>query len=49
MGDAGWIPVDATINEADYIDAGHIRLGENATFRPVSMEILDFRSRIKEY
>jgi tetratricopeptide (TPR) repeat protein len=44
MGDAGWIPVDATINEASYVDAGHIRLGENATFRPVSMEILDFRS-----
>lgn len=44
MGDAGWIPVDATINEPDYIDAGHIRLGENTTFRPVSMEIFDFRS-----
>ncbi|OFY68088.1 MAG: hypothetical protein A2V64_08665 [Bacteroidetes bacterium RBG_13_43_22] len=44
MGDAGWIAVDATINEADYIDAGHIRLGENATFRPVSMEVIDFRS-----
>jgi transglutaminase-like putative cysteine protease len=43
MGDAGWIPVDATINEADFIDAGHIKLGENATFRPVSMEVLDFR------
>ncbi len=41
MGDAGWIPVDATISEPDYIDAGHIRLGENASFRPISMEILD--------
>ena len=47
MGDAGWIPVDATINEADYVDAGHIRLGENATFRPVSMEVIDFRSGSK--
>ncbi len=47
MSDAGWIPVDATINEADYIDAGHIRLGHNATFRPVSMEVLDFRSGSK--
>ncbi len=47
MGDAGWIPVDATINEADYIDAGHIRLGENATFRPISMEVIDFRSGSK--
>jgi tetratricopeptide (TPR) repeat protein len=45
MGDAGWIPVDATINESDYIDAGHIRLGENATFRPVRMEIIDFKYR----
>ena len=44
MGDAGWIPVDATINETDYIDAGHIRLGEDATFRPVSMEVLDFKA-----
>lgn len=43
MGENGWIPVDATINESDYIDGGHIRLGENTTFRPVSMEILDFK------
>jgi hypothetical protein len=43
MGDAGWIPVDATIFETDYIDAGHIRLGEKATFQPVTMEILDYR------
>ena len=47
MGDAGWIPVDATINESDFVDAGHIRLGEKATFRPVAMEILDFRSGTK--
>ena len=25
MGKAGWIPVDATTNEIDYIDPGHIR------------------------
>lgn len=43
MGDAGWIPVDATISEFDYIDAGHIRLGETTSFRPVSMEILGHR------
>jgi TolA-binding protein len=48
MGDAGWIPVDATISEIDYIDAGHIRLGENATFRPVRMEIIDLRSGAAE-
>jgi len=44
MGDEGWIPVDATVNETEFIDAGHIRMGENATFRPVKMEIIDFRS-----
>ncbi|KPK84933.1 MAG: hypothetical protein AMS27_08735 [Bacteroides sp. SM23_62_1] len=43
MGDAGWIPVDATISETSYIDAGHIRLGESVTFRPVEMEILDYK------
>jgi len=45
MGENGWVPVDATINESDYIDAGHIRLGENATFRPVKMDIIDFKCR----
>ena len=44
MGEAGWIQVDATIGETDFIDAGHIRLGENATFRPVNMEVIDFRT-----
>lgn len=43
MGKNGWIAVDATINEPDYIDGGHIRLGEDATFRPVTMELLDYR------
>lgn len=43
MGDAGWIAVDATAFEFDYVDAGHIRLGEKATFNPKSMEILDYR------
>ena len=27
----------ATISENDYVDAGHIRLGEKATFQPKSM------------
>ncbi|MFH0842194.1 MAG: transglutaminase domain-containing protein [Bacteroidota bacterium] len=48
MGDAGWIPLDATINEMDYIDAGHIKLGEKATFRPATMEILDFTALSNE-
>jgi len=42
MGDAGWIPVDATFGETSYIDASHIRLGENANYRPVKMAILDY-------
>ena len=49
MGDAGWIPVDATLHETDYLDSGHVRLGvlrTNATvinFR--EMKILDHASR----
>ncbi len=27
MGEAGWIPVDATIKEIDFVDSGHLRLG----------------------
>ncbi len=41
--DVGWIAIDATILEFDYVDAGHIKLGEGATFHPESMEILDYR------
>jgi transglutaminase-like putative cysteine protease len=25
--EAGWIPIDVTIHEQDYVDSGHIRLG----------------------
>jgi tetratricopeptide (TPR) repeat protein len=48
MGDAGWIPVDATFGETNYIDASHIRLGESANYRPVKMELLDYTLNIKE-
>ncbi len=41
--DIGWVAIDATILEYDYVDAGHIKLGEGATFQPESMEILDYR------
>lgn len=41
--DIGWVAVDATILEYDYVDAGHIRLGTSTTFQPISMEILDYR------
>jgi hypothetical protein len=43
MGDAGWIAVDATLHETDFIDAGHIRFGEKSNFQPVSIQILDYR------
>lgn len=42
MGEAGWIPVDATAHEVDYIDAGHIRLGTLTSFNPIEMEVLDY-------
>lgn len=43
MGKAGWIAVDATIFETDYVDAGHIRLGEETSFQPRAMEIIDYK------
>ncbi len=43
MGDAGWIPVDATAFEIDFVDCGHIRLGEATSFNPVKMEIIDYQ------
>jgi len=39
----GWIAVDATILEYGYVDAGHIRLAEMASFHPEEMEILEYR------
>lgn len=44
MGKAGWVPVDSTAHEIDFVDAGHIRLGQEANFMPKKMEILDHRS-----
>lgn len=47
MGSAGWVPVDATAMEIDYVDSGHIRVGIyqfNATaLNPKSFEVLDHR------
>lgn len=47
MGNAGWIPVDATAFEIDYIDAGHIRISEHfvtaSSFNAKSIEILEYR------
>ena len=47
MGDAGWITVDATAMETDYVDSGHIRVGElrsaATALNPREMEVLDYR------
>jgi len=44
--DAGWIPLDVTINETDYIDSGHLRLGIFKTsvtvINFIKMDILDY-------
>ena len=47
MGENGWIPLDVTIHETDYVDSGHIRFGVRVTrqtrINSWSMEILDYR------
>ena len=53
MGAAGWVPVDSTAHEADYVDSGHIRLGlfgstEDGGATAIAlgareMEVLDYR------
>jgi len=47
MGDAEWIPVDATALETDFADAGHIRISEyqsaSTTFNGKKFEILDYK------
>ncbi len=47
MGDAGWIPVDATAFEIDFVDAGHIRISEHlvaaSSFNAKSIEILEYK------
>jgi hypothetical protein len=43
MGDAGWKAVDATAGEYDFVDAGHIRLGEGTSFNPKEMKILEYK------
>ncbi|GAI22048.1 unnamed protein product [marine sediment metagenome] len=49
MGAEGWIPIDVTIHETNYIDSGHIRLGILKTKVTVinfkEMTILDYASR----
>jgi len=47
MGEAGWIPVDTTAGEIDYVDSGHIRIGVHQSTATAlnarKMEILDYR------
>lgn len=47
MGDAGWIPVDATAFEIDFVDAGHIRISDfqsaASMFNGKKFEILDYK------
>lgn len=47
MGEAGWIPVDATAFEIDFVDAGHIRISEHlvaaSSFNAKSIEIIDYK------
>ena len=49
MGDAGWIPLDVTSHESNYVDSGHIRIGVLNTTQTYldyhTMEILDFKTR----
>jgi len=48
MGEAGWIPIDTTRREIDYVDSGHIRIGihqSTATaLNAKKIEIIDFRT-----
>ena len=47
MGEAGWIPIEATAEEITYADCSHIRLAEwssmTVMLNPDKMEILDFQ------
>jgi len=47
MGDAGWIPVDCTASEIDYVDSGHVRIGTlrsaQTALNPRTMEVLAYR------
>ena len=52
MGDNGWIAVDATAFETDFVDAGHIRIAEYesvaSTFNGKSIEVIDYKLATNE-
>lgn len=45
--EAGWVPLDATSHEIDYVDSGHIRIGEfesaASALNPVEARIVAYR------
>ncbi len=47
MGKAGWIPIDTTASEVDYVDSGHVRVGVvrsiSSALKLLRAEILDHR------
>jgi len=49
----GWVPIDSTAYEPDYLDSGHIRLGEYQSpvtaLNPGKMEVLDYRVGTAEH
>ncbi len=53
MGEAGWITLDTTIREIDYVDSGHVRLGEltslQISWNPKELEILDFEAGTQKF
>ncbi len=48
MGKEGWIPIDTTFQEFDYLDSGHIRLGYLTSFQPEELEVLDYRTDLRD-
>jgi transglutaminase-like putative cysteine protease len=47
MGEAGWVPLDATVYETDYVDSGHIRIGVHESLstalNPIELEVIDYK------
>jgi hypothetical protein len=41
--EVGWVPLDTTFRESDFLDSGHIRLGGMTGFQPESIDVLDYR------
>ncbi len=52
LGPAGWIPVDATAGEIDFVDSGHLRLGVYKSpvtaLNPRRMQVLAYRAGARQ-